>query len=85
MEVILASAGLAIVLFLCAFVGYREGLRLGMQAAKGIEPKPIKGPLKAIKDIRAGKEQEKADKLFIEGFNNIFGYTGDISPEKDGE
>lgn len=70
-------------LFLCAYFGFRAGVRLGMRAYKGIEPEPVRNPVKIISDIKQTAEQEKAAKIFNDGFNNIFNYTGD--PPKDGD
>ena len=52
------SLGVSLLLFLCFIVGYREGLRLGMLSAKGVEPKAIKGPVKVVKDIVMDKQLE---------------------------
>jgi hypothetical protein len=78
MLMILIALGTGIVLFLCFVLGYREGLRLGMRSAKGIEPRPIENPVTAIKDhFEAKKEQKKAQELFDEWeeFENFDGYT----------
>jgi autotransporter translocation and assembly factor TamB len=77
MLIALFVVALAIVLFLCLLLGFRYGLKLGMNAAKGIVPE-IKNPIIAVKDavedIKAHDEQVEADKLFREGFTNIFSY-----------
>jgi hypothetical protein len=79
MQIAIISTALAIVLFLCLYLGFRTGLKLGMQAAKGVVPE-IKNPIIAIQDaVNEAKdhvEQVEADKLFREGFNNIFSYDG---------
>lgn len=58
--------GTAIVLFLVMFLGFKQGLRLGMTTAKGEVPKPIKNPVRAIQDLKednkAKKEIDKAEK-----------------------
>ena len=63
---LIISVVIAILLFICFAIGYKEGLRLGMRSAKGIEPKSIKGPVKAVKDAI---EEHKADKEAKEQIN----------------
>ena len=67
MQIAIISTALAIVLFLCAFIGFREGVRIGMNTAKGITPPPVKTPVQAIQEVitdvttgRAAKEQQDA-------------------------
>lgn len=77
MDLIICIA-LAIVLFICFAFGYREGLRLGMRSAKGIEPKPIKTPVDTIKNaVKDHKERKEADKQAqaYEAFEQYDGYT----------
>jgi hypothetical protein len=59
--------------------GVLIGLKFGIRASKGIEPvlNPIKAVKNSIKEDKEEKEQDKSEKLFQEGFNNIFGYTGE--------
>ena len=69
---------LAILLFACFAVGYKEGLRLGMRSAKGIEPKPIKTPIAAIKEAVKERKEEKAAEeqaQVYDAFENYDGYT----------
>lgn len=88
MQIAIISTGLSIVLFLCAFLGYREGLRLGMQTAKGIElskiPTPIqavKTVIKEVKQIKQEHEQSKADKKYNEQLEKLYSYTGEVEDE----
>ena len=60
---LIISVVLAVLLFICFAIGYKEGLRLGMRSAKGIEPKAIKNPVKAIKEA---VEQNKIKKEVAE-------------------
>ena len=72
------AAGVGILLFLCLFLGYREGLRLGMRASKGIEPPPIKSPVQIVRDIKERHEIKKeieAIKSFEDEVNSHDGYT----------
>lgn len=79
------STALAIVLFLCLYLGFRTGLRLGMNASKGITPPPLKNPViavqDAVNDVKEHGEKIDSDKLISEGLKNMFGYTGDIEGE----
>jgi hypothetical protein len=56
MQTAIVSAALAIVLFLCLYFAFRDGLRLGMNVSKGNDIKPFKTPIRAIKvtEIRGG-------------------------------
>lgn len=69
--------GIAIILFVCFIAGYKEGLRLGMKSAKGIEPKrldPI-GEVKKAKEKKAeDKELAEKERVF-DAFENYDGYT----------
>ena len=60
---LIISVVLAVLLFACFAIGYKEGLRLGMRSAKGLEPKAIKNPVKAIKEA---VEQNKIKKEVAE-------------------
>lgn len=68
----------AIVFFLCLFLGFKEGLRLGMNAAKGIQPTPLRNPVQAVietvEGVKAHKENEEYDKELAE----MMRYTGDL-------
>ena len=81
MQIAIISTALAIVLFLCAFLGFREGLRLGINVSKGKPIEPLKTPIKAMRENKASKETEKANKEFQDELNSIMGYTGD-EPEE---
>ena len=59
-------------------IGFREGLRLGMRSAKGIEPKAIKNPVKAIKEAveqnKIKKEVAEQESIY-EAIERNDGYT----------
>ena len=80
---LLLGLSIGIVLFLCAFLGFREGLRLGMNVSKGKPIEPVKSPIKAIQEHIENKEVKKAEKELQDEIDAIMGYTGDL-PE-DGE
>jgi hypothetical protein len=61
------AALIGVLLFVCAFLGFRQGLRLGMQAGKGQVP-PKLGPKKETK----GAEAE-----LMKGYYNMMSFTGD--------
>ena len=75
---LIISIALAILLFICFAIGYKEGLRLGMRSAKGIEPKPIKNPVKAIKEAveqnKVKKEVAEQESIY-EAIERNDGYT----------
>lgn len=77
MQIIITSTALAIVLFLCLYFAFREGLRLGMNVSKGKEIEPPKSPIKAVQEHKINKELEKKEKEFEEGIKAIFEYDPD--------
>jgi len=83
MQIAILGTIIGIVLFLCAYIGFKAGLRLGMNASKGIAPPPVKSPVKAVQAIKTEIKQAKADDDFNKGFNAIMGYNGDIPKEGD--
>lgn len=82
MQIAIISTALSLVLFLCLYFGYREGLRLGMSISKGKPIEPIKSPIKAIQEHIESKETKKAEKELQDEIDSIMSYTGDI---EDGE
>ena len=82
MQIAIISTILGIVLFLCLLLGFRYGLRLGMQSAKGITPAPLKNPViavqDAVNDVKEHGEKIDNDRLIAEGLRNIFSFTGDV-------
>lgn len=77
MQIAITSTALAIVLFLCLYFAFREGLRLGMNVSKGKEIEPPKSPIKAVQEHKINKELEKKEKEFEEGIKAIFEYDPD--------
>lgn len=81
MQIAVISTGLGIVLFLCLYFGFRTGLRLGMQTAKGqIPPKidPVGTVVQKVTEIKqAGAQSE-----LLKGYSNMMNYTGEPPQEK---
>ena len=81
MQIAIISTALGIVLFLCLFLGFKTGIRLGMNTARGITPPPLKNPViavqDAVNDVKEHGEKIDSDRLFSEGLKNILSYTGD--------
>ena len=77
----LISVGVGTLLFLCAFLGFRQGLRLGMQTAKGIVPPKLKSPVEVVKEAIA--KPDPATTELLKGYANMMAYTGEI-PKEDG-
>ena len=75
---LIISIALAVLLFVCFAIGYKEGLRLGMRSAKGVEPKAIKNPVKAIKEAveqnKIKKEVAEQESIY-EAIERNDGYT----------
>ena len=77
MQIAIISAALAIVLFLCLYLGFRTGLRLGMQTARGQIPHKL-DPISLIKPVKPTVLQDK----LLDGYANMMAFNGDL---KDGE
>ena len=77
MQIALISTGLSIVLFLCLYLGFRTGLRLGMQTAKGQTP-PKLDPIGAIKSKAEDKQQSVVTNELLKGYANMMSYNGDV-------
>jgi hypothetical protein len=78
MQIAIVSTIIGIVLFLCLYFGFREGLRLGMNVSKGKPIEPLKSPIKAIQEHIENKEVKKAEKELQDEIDAIMGYTGDL-------
>jgi hypothetical protein len=81
MQTAIISVGLAIVLFLCLYLGFRTGLRLGMQTAKGQVPPKI-NPIGAVVQKVAEAKQDKATKGLLEGHARMMEYDGFLPEER---
>jgi hypothetical protein len=79
MQIAIVSTGVATLLFLCAILGFRTGLRLGMQTAKGQIP-PKLAPVKAVKDALAKPDPATAE--LLKGHANMMAYDGFLPEEK---
>ena len=77
----LISMGAATLLFLCLYLGFRTGLRLGMQTAKGIVPPKIKSPVEAVKEAIA--KPDPATTELLKGYANMMAYNGAIEERGD--
>lgn len=82
MLIAIISTGLAIVLFLCLFLGFKQGLRLGMNTAKGIVPEKIKSPVTVIKEVIHDAKEAKKDDEFLKGLSNLMAYDGNSQEEE---
>lgn len=78
MQIAIISTALAIVLFLCLYFGFREGLKLGIDVSKGKPIQPLKSPIKAIQEYAENKEAKKTEKELLAEIDAVMNYTGDI-------
>ena len=81
MQIAIVSTGVGTLLFLCAFLGFRQGLRLGMQVAKGQIPPKIRTPIEVVKQIVEDAPKSPIDKM-IEGHARMMAYDGEIPKEE---
>jgi hypothetical protein len=77
MQIAITSTGVAILLFLCAFIGFKQGLRLGMQAARGQIPPRI-NPVGVVTEDKPLDPQNE----LLKGYANMMAYDGDLPIEK---
>ena len=73
MQIAIISTILAIILFVCLHLGFRQGLRLGMQTAKGQIPSKL-DPIGLVKPIKPTVLQDK----LLDGYANMMAYDGDL-------
>jgi hypothetical protein len=81
MQIAIVSTALAIVLFLCAYLGFRTGLRLGMQTAKGHIP-PRLEPVRAVKEAITPAKPDPMTAELLKGHANMMAYDGFLPEEK---
>jgi hypothetical protein len=77
-EIAIIILVLTIALFLLAFTGFIQGVRLGMRTVKGIEPQPLKNPVQIIHEIKQDAEQRKENELLMQDLEAVNNYTGDL-------
>jgi hypothetical protein len=82
MQTAIISAGVGTLLFLCLYLGFRTGLRLGMQTAKGQIPPKIRNPVEAVKEKVAEAKQEKAVTELLDGHARMMAYDGFLPHER---
>jgi hypothetical protein len=76
------SVGVGVLLFLCLYLGFRTGLRLGMQAAKGQMPPKIPNPVQAVKQAVEEKQRAAVVNGLVQGWRNMQDYDGFLPEEK---
>jgi hypothetical protein len=81
LQIAIISTGLAIVLFLCLYLGFRTGLRLGMQTAKGHIPSKIE-PFKAVKEAIIPPKPDEFTANLLAGHARMMEYDGFLPEEK---
>jgi hypothetical protein len=81
MQIALISAGLAIALFFIAFLGFRAGLRLGMQTAKGQVPPKLE-PAKAIQEAVIPHKADSMTAELLKGHASMMAYDGFLPEER---
>jgi hypothetical protein len=82
MQIALIGAAYGLIFFVVLYLGFRAGLRLGMQTAKGQIPPKI-APVKAVKDALA--KPDPATVELLKGHANMMAYDGFLPEEKQPE
>jgi len=85
METAIITIGLGVVLFFIAFMGFKQGMRLGINTAKGEMPptlvEEVKETVNKVREIKIEHEQVKVNKKFEEDMTKFMSYTGDVEEE----
>ena len=82
MNIALMSTGLGIALFLCLFLGFRQGLRLGMQTAKGVTPPKLRNPVQVVKSMVAEAKAEEEQASLMQDHARMMQYDGFLPEER---
>jgi hypothetical protein len=81
MQIAIISAAYGLFFFVVLYLGFRTGLRLGMQTARGQIPPKI-NPVQAVKEKVAEAKQDKATKGLLEGHARMMEYDGFLPEER---
>jgi hypothetical protein len=81
MQNLIISTALAIVLFLCLYLGFRAGLRLGMQTVKGQIPPKLR-PIQAAKEAIVKPKPDPQAAELLRGWQNMQDYDGFLPEER---
>lgn len=77
MLTIALSLIIGLVLFFMCYLGFRQGLRLGMQTAKGNIPQAIRSPLTVIEEVKLSREQQKRREQEEKEFLEMLAFNGE--------
>ena len=67
---------MGVLFFMLPALMYREGIRVGMQLNKGIEPPALKTPIQVVKAAIQEREQSKSEKKLSSDIETMFNYSG---------
>lgn len=81
MQIAIVSTGVSILLFLCLYLGFRTGLRLGMTTAKGQIPPKLE-PVKAVKEAIAPPKPDPMTAQLLKGHASMMAYDGFLPEER---
>jgi hypothetical protein len=84
MQIVITAAALGLFFFVVLYLGFRTGLRLGMQAAKGQIPPKIASPVQAVKQAVEEKQRAAVVNGLVQGWQNMQDYDGFLPEEKIG-
>ena len=80
MQIALISAAYGLFFFVVLYLGFRTGLRLGMQTARGQIPPKIKSPVEVVREAIA--KPDPATTELLKGYANMMAYNGDVPKER---
>lgn len=81
MQIVITAAALGLFFFVVLYLGFRTGLRLGMQTAKGQLPPKLE-PAKAVKEAVMPPKPDPATKSLLEGHARMMAYDGFLPEER---
>jgi hypothetical protein len=81
MQIAIVSTGVATLLFSCAILGFRWGLRLGMQTAKGQIPPKLES-VKAFKQVVSPAKPDPLTAELLKGHASMMAYDGFLPEER---
>ena len=82
MNILICAALLGLFFFVVLYLGFRTGLRLGMQTAKGQIPPKIKTPVEVVKEAIDEAKQDKQVNSLLADHQRMMDYDGFLPEER---
>lgn len=82
MQIALTSVAYGLFFFAVLYMGFRTGLRLGMQTARGQIPPKLRNPVEVVKEAVNPPKPDPATTELLKGYANMMAYNGDVPKER---